>query len=223
MRIVRKVGHLQRNLVGREGSIRQMIAFLVLQTLIGLGPFTATWDSYNDPVFALSDVTLQFYVDDAPVASIPAALASTSQDFTLKTFGQHSVMLTAKSATAESDKTKSTVLFRNDPQANDPACNPPLGTHAPAVFPTTLTVTTGKAGSPAAQNFLVTAPDPVVELAVQIDGKDVQPIGTGSDLRAFTGLRFTTPLPGTHTMGIRVLTAFGCTLVRSAAPLVVKP
>lgn len=201
-----------------------MIAFLVLQTLVGLGPFTAHWNPYSDPIYKISDITIRLYVDDAIVANVPASVIASEQEFTVKTFGTHSVALTAvhTQLAVESGRTPA-ITFVNTAAQNDPACLAPLGVHAPAVFPTTVTLTTGKTGSPAFQNFLVTAPDPVIEIALQIDGKDQLPTGTGTDLRAFSALRFTMPLPGTHTMGVRVVTAFGCTLTKTAAPLIVKP
>lgn len=191
-----------------------MIAMLVLQTLIGLGPHTAAWDVYPDPT-----ATMRLYVDDVPVGDVPAAV--TSQDFSAKTFGAHQLAISALVGNVESAKLK--IPFTTVAPQNDPGCIAPFGIHAPAVFPTSLQTTTGKTGSPAFQNFLVTAPDPVVEIALVIDGKDQLPIGAGTDLRAFTGLKFAMPLPGTHTMGVRVLTAFGCNLLKQAAPLVVKP
>jgi hypothetical protein len=108
-------------------------------------------------------------------------------------------------------------------QTADP-CLPPLGAHAPAVFPTSPTLTgSGKVGSKAFLNYQLGGPDAVVESAVQIDGIDAA-VGKGTDLKAFSGMWFTMPATGTHTLGVRVLTSFGCALTRQTAfPLVVKP
>jgi hypothetical protein len=66
-------------------------------------------------------------------------------------------------------------------------------------------------------------PDPIVEVAIQIDGVDQLPVGKGADLGEFSGRWFTQPASGTHTLGIRVLSSFGCALIRNTAtPFVVK-
>ncbi len=108
------------------------------------------------------------------------------------------------------------------PSQTDP-CTPPLGTHAPAIFPTSATLTTGKPGSRSFLNYQLGGPDKVVEVAVQIDGAD-SVVGKGSDLAAFSGMWFVQPSVGSHSLGVRVLTDFGCALIRkTSAPLVVKP
>lgn len=109
-----------------------------------------------------------------------------------------------------------TVVAEPDP------CAPPLGIHAPAIFLTSVTVTTGRPGSRSLLNFQLGGPDTVTLTAVQVDGLD-QPPMAGSDLRAFGSMWFTQPATGSHTLGLRVLTSFGCALTRTlAAPLVVK-
>lgn len=122
-----------------------------------------------------------------------------------------------------SDPVHFTVAAVQDP------CAPPLGAHAPAIFPTSPTITTGRPGSPSFMNYLLGGPDAVVEIAVQVDNADVvvapgpgEP--RGANLKAFSGMWFTTPPAGSHVVGIRVVTAFGCALTRTAAqPFVVKP
>jgi hypothetical protein len=105
---------------------------------------------------------------------------------------------------------------------NDP-CAPPLGIHAPAIFPTSPTFTTGRPGSRSFLNYQLGGPDKVVEVAVQIDGADAV-VGKGSDLAAFSGMWFVQPAVGSHSLGVRVLTDFDCALTRQTSrPLVVKP
>lgn len=102
-------------------------------------------------------------------------------------------------------------------------CTPPLGTHAPAIFPTSPTITTGRPGSRSFLNYQLGGPDKVVEVAVQIDGADAV-VGKGTDLAAFSGMWFVQPAVGSHSLGVRVLTDFGCALIRKTSlPLVVKP
>ncbi len=113
------------------------------------------------------------------------------------------------------------VSFTIAPQT-DP-CAPPLGAHAPAIFPTSPSLTTGRPGSRSFLNYQLGGPDKVVEVAVQIDGSD-SVVGKGTDLAAFSGMWFTQPSVGSHTLGVRVLTDFGCSLIRKTSlPLVVKP
>lgn len=185
-----------------------MIALLVLQ-LVGLGPFTAKWDPYSDPT-----ATLRLYVDDGLVSEVSATLTSTT--FSVPTIGAHTLGL---SAVVNGREGVPTILAFTALQT-DP-CLPPLGAHAPAIFPTSVTVTTGKPGSRSFLNYQLGGPDAVAEVAIQIDGADVV-VGRGADLKAFSGLWFTQPSSGTHTVGVRVLTAFGCALVKLAAPLTVK-
>jgi hypothetical protein len=106
---------------------------------------------------------------------------------------------------------------------DDPACVPPLGSHAPIVAPAKfITSGSGGPGSATLLSYSVSAPDPITLVAVQVDGVDVAPIGKGEDLRPFTQLKFTQPARGVHAMSLRVVTAFGCTLTRSAGSLTVQ-
>lgn len=137
--------------------------------------------------------------------------------------GTHIAAVLAYTADGTASKTSAPVAFVIAPQTTtDPACLPPLGAHAPAIFPTSATVTTGKPGSRSFLNYQLGGPDAVTEVAIQLDGADVV-VGRGADVKAFSGMWFTQPAVGSHTVAVRVLTAFGCALVRQAAPLVVKP
>jgi hypothetical protein len=100
-------------------------------------------------------------------------------------------------------------------------CAPPLSAHAPAVFLTSVTPTTGRPGSRSLLNFQLGGPDTVTLTAVQVDGVDQTPM-VGSDLRAFGSMWFTQPAAGTHTVGLRIVTSFGCGLTRGGVVLVVK-
>jgi hypothetical protein len=175
-------------------------------------PVTFAWDA--NPV---SDNVLGYrLVVDATISDVGNVLTTTQ---TLAA-GPHVAALLAYNAIAVS--TPSAALpFTVPGQTADP-CLPPLGAHAPAIFPTSATLTTGRPGSRSFLNYQLGGPDPVVEVAVQVDGADAA-VGKGTDLKAFSGMWFTQPATGTHTLGVRVLTAFGCALVRQAAPLVVKP
>jgi hypothetical protein len=117
------------------------------------------------------------------------------------------------------------VSFTIAPQT-DP-CTPPLGAHAPAIFPTSPQFTGSKGpGSRAFLNYQLGGPDRVTEVAIQVDGADSsvgRATGPTDDLKAFSGMWFTQPSVGSHTLGVRVLTSFGCSLVRQTSlPLVVK-
>jgi hypothetical protein len=138
--------------------------------------------------------------------------------------GAHVVALLAYNATGVSAPSD-TLPFTIAPQV-DP-CTPPLGAHAPAIFPTSPQFTGSKGpGSRAFLNYQLGGPDRVTEVAIQVDGADSsvgRATGPTDDLKAFSGMWFTQPSVGSHTLGVRVLTAFGCSLVRQTSlPLVVK-
>lgn len=186
-----------------------MIPLLVLQALIGLGPFTAVWDTY-----AVPSATLRLYVDDVLTTTVPAT--ATSVPFTVPAVGAHTLGLSAVIDGKEGPKTL--VSFTS---SQTDSCLPPLGTHAPAIFLTSITPTTGRPGSRSLLNFQLGGPDTVTLTAVQIDGLD-QPPMAGTDLRAFGSMWFTHPSPGTHAIGLRIQTSFGCSLTRGGLTLVVK-
>lgn len=182
----------------------------------GLGPFVATWDPYTLDASA----TFPLYLDGVRIGEAPAG--ATTFPFRLAALGPHRLELAALVAGVESIE-RAAVAFTATAIA-DP-CAVPFGAHAPAIFVTNLAPTTGRPGSRSAISFQLAAPDPVIELAVRIDDVEQLPIvraGPG-DLRSVGSLWFTQPAAGTHTIAVRVLTAFGCTLTRAGAPLVVTP
>ena len=140
------------------------------------------------------------------------------------TAGAHVAALLAYNASgvsAPSDPLPFTIPAQTDP------CTPPLGAHAPAIFPTSPQFTGSKGpGSRAFLNYQLGGPDRVTEVAIQVDGADSsvgRATGPTDDLKAFSGMWFTQPSVGSHTLGVRVLTSFGCSLVRQTSlPLVVK-
>ncbi len=182
--------------------------------LVGLGPFTLGWDPYPDPT-----ATFTVYVDDAKLTTAPAG--ATSVPITLLSPGAHLLSVTATNT--QGIEGAPGTLAVSSVAGSDPACVAPLGAHAPAIFVTGLGPTTGRAGSKSFLSFQLAAPDPIVELAIVIDSLDSLPIARGTDLRPVGSLWFTQPIAGTHTLGVRVVTAFGCVLARQAVPLVVLP
>jgi hypothetical protein len=199
---------------------RFMTSWLVALAVVGLsaavsaqGPVTATWNANPEPDIAGYRLIIDSSITD--VGNVTTFVTPTLPA------GPHKAALIAYNTSGlVSAPSSPPVLFTVVGQTADP-CLPPLGAHAPAIFPTSATLTTGRPGSRSFLNYQLGGPDPVVEVAVQIDGTDAA-VGKGSDLKAFSGMWFTQPATGTHTLGVRVLTSFGCALVRSAAPLVVK-
>lgn len=190
-----------------------MIPLLLLQ-LIGLGPFMAAWDAYPSP----DAVTLRLYLDGEPYSTLPGA--ATTEAVKLPTIGAHELAISAVALTDGRESVPKTIFAFATVQAVDP-CAPPLGAHAPAVFPTSPTVTTGKPGSRSFMNYQLGGPDAVTEVGLLVDGVEVA-TGTGTDLKAFSGIWFTQPAAGSHMTSVRVKTAFGCVLVRNGPMLVVK-
>lgn len=192
-----------------------MIALLLmLQTLPGPS-VTAIWD----PNPASDNVTGYHLIVDNTIYDVGWV---TTYTIPVIAPGVHVAAVTATNADGITSPPSTPPVTFTIGQPPDP-CAPPLGSHAPAIFPTSPTFTGSKSvGSQAFLNYQLGGPDPVVEIAVQIDGEDVI-AGKGADLGAFSGMWFTMPALGTHTLGLRVLTSFGCRLIRNtSAPLVVK-
>jgi hypothetical protein len=178
-------------------------------------PVVFTWDANaaSDQVVGYRVIVDNSITDVGNVTSFSGAFPA----------GTHTAAVLAYNATGVSKPSSPPLAFTVQAQAGDPACLPPLGAHAPAIFPTSPTLTTGKPGSRSFLNYQLGGPDTVVEVAVQIDGVDAV-VGKGTDLAAFSGMWFTQPAAGSHTLGVRVLTSFGCTLTKqTSSPLVVKP
>lgn len=180
-------------------------------------PVTLAWDQNPEP-----DVIGYRVVVDQTIHDVGGARTFT----TTYPAGTHDAAVLAYNATLSSGLSVP-VRFVIAGQAPDP-CLPPLGAHAPAIFPTSPTLTTGKPGSRSFLNYQLGGPDRVVEVAIQIDGVDQVPIGRATgptdDLEGFSGRWFVMPAVGSHALGVRVLTAFGCALVRqTSTPLTVKP
>lgn len=189
-----------------------MIPLLLLLQFLGLGPFTAAWNPDPPP----GATALRLYVDDVLVSTLPPDV--TSAPITVPAMGPHVLGLTA--LIGDFETAKATFAFTALGTQADP-CATPLGAHAPAVFLTSVTVTTGRPGSRSFLSFQLAGPDPFVETAVQVDGVDAT-VSTATDARAYGSQWFTQPPTGTHRLGLRVRTAFGCTLVRVGPTLVVK-
>jgi len=191
-----------------------MLAILLLATSASAQtPVTATWNANPEP-----DIAGYRLIIDSTIYEV--GNVTTFVTPTLPAGPHQAALIAYNHDNVASVPSSPPVLFTVVGQTADP-CLPPLGAHAPAIFPTSATLTTGRPGSRSFLNYQLGGPDPVVEVAVQIDSTDAA-VGKGSDLKAFSGMWFTQPATGTHTLGVRVLTAFGCALVRSAAPLVVK-
>jgi hypothetical protein len=196
------------------------------QTLIGLGPFTATWD--YDPA---SNNTFKLYVDSTVVATTAKGVHTTP--FLLPSVGPHIIGISALDSSTNLESTKTTVPVNSTnptppnpplpPVITDNECAAPLGAHAVAVFPSTRVITTGRPGSKTLQNFQVGGPDPIVEIAIRIDGVEQTPTARGNDLSTTGSLYFTQPAVGSHLIEVRALNLHGCQVVRSAGTLVVKP
>ncbi len=181
-----------------------------LITVVGLGPFTVVWD-YDLSIGASFNV----YVDSRKVASVAAG--NLTYAITLPVLGAHTVGVTAVLAKQESLPGVLPFLSVSGlgpaltPQrlvVSDPACLPPSGAHAPAIFLTGLHLTTGKPSSRSYLSLQLDSPDPILEVAVQIDGVD-EPTSllTGTDLTAIGAVWFAMPTTGTHTLALRVLNA----------------
>lgn len=179
-------------------------------------PVTLAWDQNPEP-----DVIGYRVVVDQTIHDVGGARTFTST----YPAGTHVAAVLAYNATLPSPLS-TPIAFVIAGQAPDP-CSPPLGAHAPAIFPTSPTLTTGKQGSRSFLNYQLGGPDRVVEVAIQIDGVDTtvgRATGPTDDLKDFSGRWFVMPAVGSHTLGVRVLTAFGCALVRNTStPLTVKP
>jgi hypothetical protein len=193
-----------------------MLSTLALVLSIINGALTLAWDPNppSDNVTAyrvLIDQTLSD-VGDVETFLLPDTLAP----------GQHAANVFAVNATAVSPPS-ATLLFTVPGQAPDP-CLPPFGVHAPALFPSTVLITSGRPGSLSNINYTVAGPDAITDVVVLIDDVD-QPIqGHGTDLTPFTRMSFTQPAVGSHSIGLRITTSFGCVLIKHAsAPLIVKP
>lgn len=179
-----------------------MIPLLVLQLV------TFAWNANppEDAVLGYRLVIDQTISDVGDVLTYAAPVAP----------GTHQAALLAYSATAISAPSPViTFVAGQDP------CGPPLGSHAPAVFLTSVTVTTGRPGSRSFLSFQLAGPDPFIETAVQVDGADAS-VATAVDARNYGSQWFTQPAVGTHTVGLRIKTSFGCELTRGGVRLVVK-
>lgn len=189
-----------------------LIALLLVAPVEAQSAITATWDA--NP--ASDSVQGYRLLIDSTIIDVGNVLSTTQQ----VAAGAHVAALLAYNSFGAGPISASvpfTIGAQTDP------CTPPLGTHAPAIFPTSPTFTTGRPGSRSFLNYQLGGPDKVVEVAVQIDGSDAA-VGRGEDLKAFSGMWFVQPAMGSHVLGVRVLTDFGCTLIRKTSlPLVVKP
>jgi hypothetical protein len=190
------------------------LAVLRLSSVVSAqGPVTAIWNANSEP-----DIAGYRLIIDSSITDVGNVTTFTTPTLPA---GPHVAALMAYNTAGQvSPPSSPPVNFTVVGQTADP-CLPPLGAHAPAIFPTSATLTTGRPGSRSFLNYQLGGPDAVVEVAVQIDGADAA-VGKGTDLKAFSGMWFTQPATGTHALGVRVLTAFGCALTRQAAPLVVK-
>jgi hypothetical protein len=189
-----------------------LIALLLVAPVEAQSAITATWTPNAETDIAgyhlIIDSTV-YAVGNVTTYVVPSVAA-----------GTHVAALTATNLAGLTSPPSVPVSFTIAAQS-DP-CLPPLGAHAPAIFPTSATLTTGKPGSRSFLNYQLGGPDKVVEVAVQIDGADAV-IGKGTDLAAFSGMWFVQPAVGSHALGVRVLTDFGCALIRKTSlPLVVK-
>jgi hypothetical protein len=190
-----------------------MITLLVLQLLSSVVKFA--WDANTpDPTHAIG---YQLTVDNQVFDVGPAITAAV----TLQS-GPHQATVAAYFADVPTPipGPSSAPLTFTVAAGPDP-CAPPLGAHAPAVFLTSITQTTGRPGSRSLLNYQLGGPDTVTVTAVQVDGVDQTPM-FGGDLRAFGSMWFTQPASGTHTLGLRIQTSFGCGLTRGGLTLVVK-
>lgn len=197
------------------------------QQLIGLGPFTASWD--YDPT---SNNTFKLYVDNAVVATTAKGVHTTP--FMLPSIGVHTIGITAfdpvtllesSKATTPVNSTNPTPPTSPNPSViTDNECAVPLGAHAVAVFPSSrVQSAAGQPGSLTLQNFSVGGPDPVVEINILIDDVEQPNPLTGPNLSRIGSMYFIQPAVGSHTVKVRVKNLHGCQLIRSALPLVVKP
>lgn len=179
-------------------------------------PTTFAWDANPNPDHGQSVAGYTLLIDQQQTIDAGDALTVAVS----LPPGSHTATLKAYWADGTPSPQSTPLPFTVAAAVPDP-CLPPLGAHAPAIFPTSPTVTTGKPGSRSFMNYQLGGPDRVVEVAVQVDGVDAA-IGRGDDLRAFSGIWFTQPAAGTHSLGVRVMTSFGCALIRPAAVLVVQ-
>jgi len=182
------------------------------------GPVTATWNTNPE-----TDIAGYRIVVDSTIYDVGNVTTFTTPTLPA---GPHTAVVMAYNHNNEVSPTSTPpVPFTVPGQATDP-CTDPVSGHMPAVFPTSVTVTTGKPGSPSSLNYKLASPDPIVEVAVVVDGQDavVRRVNDPSeDLTPFTGLWFTQPGTGTHTVAIRIKTSFGCAVTKATfSPLVVK-
>jgi hypothetical protein len=98
-------------------------------------------------------------------------------------------------------------------------CLAPLGAHAPAIFLTQLQYTTQKPNSRTRLSFQLAAPDNITEVAIQVDGIDLNLVN-GAQLNDMGSIWFRQP-SGNHTLGLRIKTLVGCSLIKNwASPLI---
>ncbi len=100
----------------------------------------------------------------------------------------------------------------NELVVDNPACTPPFGHDAIAVFVTALQTTgSGGALSKARLDFQLASPNsPITHVAVRSNGATVAAMD-GTDLTALAGLWFTVPAtPGTYPLSVQAGNAFGC-------------
>lgn len=195
------------------------------QQLIGLGPFTASWD--YDPA---SNNTFKLYVDTTVVATTAKGVHTTP--FMLPSIGIHTVGISAVDPVSGLESSKTTAPINstnpipptspNPPVITDNECAVPLGAHAVAVFPSTRVISTGVPGSLTLQNFSVGGPDPIVEINILIDDVEQPNPLSGPNLSRIGSMYFVQPATGSHTVKVRAKNLHGCQLIRSALPLTVK-
>lgn len=170
-------------------------------------------------------VTFQVKLSDVPALTIPGAHTvsviayAPDSTGTMLQFSPESVRVPFM---LESSGT--TVTPPTNVVINDPTCVAPLGSNAPSITITSLTKTTGKAGSKSRLNYqLASSKSPIVSVIVRVDGVDTGYRLAGANLTSDGGIWFTTPDSGTHMIGLKVQNGYGCELIRTYGQLLVVP
>jgi Fibronectin type III domain len=110
------------------------------------------------------------------------------------------------------------------PAGVDPACLPPLGNRAIAIFPTALQKTgSGGAGTKARLDFQLASQSPIISVRVVSNGTALATMN-GTDLTSLAGMWFVVPTAlGAYPLSITASNLFGCTQQQSTTYTVRVP